>query len=148
MVRKQPSRLISTISANWSGEVSQDGVSIGPVPPATLTRMSSRSSKRVRAVSIAASTSGALVTSQRASSTVRPSARASAATGSIAARSRPSSMRSAPSRASIKVIAAPMPLAGPVTTATFPANSIPISLSSSRCRWHCDRAPGRWASVS
>jgi hypothetical protein len=34
--------LSSTIWSKSSGVVSQDGVSIGPLPPATLTRMSIR----------------------------------------------------------------------------------------------------------
>jgi hypothetical protein len=89
---------------------------IGPVPPATLIRISIRPPNFARTLAMAASTASGSVTSQEKISACTPIALASPATGSIAPVSRPSRARFAPSRANPREIAAPMPLAGPVTT--------------------------------
>ena len=118
MVLKQPFMLSSTIWSNSSGVVSQPVLPIGPEPPATLTRISTPSPKAAASLTMR-SQSAAWVTSHFTTITLTPMARASKATGSIAARSRPASARCTPSRAKARLIAAPMPLAGPVTIATL-----------------------------
>ena len=129
MVRKQPFMFSSITSSNASGVVSHAVVSSGPRPPATLTRMSMRPPKASRVFFTIASTSAASVTSHFASTTFRLNFFTSSVTGAIAAMSRPARQRSTPSFASASVIAAPMPLAGPVTIATFPFS--PSSIRSS-----------------
>ena len=61
------------------------------------------------------------VTSQATTWAARPSARTSSATPSSASVSRAVSTISAPSRANVVVMAAPMPFAAPVTIAFLPS---------------------------
>ena len=74
-----------------------------------------------------ARTSASEVTSQPTTKALRPRERTSSATASSAAVSRAASTTSAPSRARVVVIAAPMPFAAPVTIAFLPSSLIASS---------------------
>ena len=118
MVLKQPVMFSSTMSLNSSVVVSHPVLPMGPEPPATFTRMSMRPNC-ARAARASASVWSGSVRSQRTTMAGTPLARAACATGSMAAVSRPASTRAQPSSAKASVTAAPMPLAGPVITATL-----------------------------
>src|SRR5712692_2846394 len=119
MVWKQPFMLSVTMSSNSCGVVSTPVLPIGPEPPATLTRMSMRPKASLVACAACSHCTG-LVRSQGTMIASPPAVFAFAATGSIAAVSRPTKARRAPSAANAMVMAAPIPLAGPVITATRP----------------------------
>ena len=89
-----------------------------------------RPSNTSSALSTMASTSASAVTSQATTNASRPIAGTSAATSSSAAVSRALSTTSAPSRASVVVIAAPMPFAAPVTIAFLPSSFIVVPFYS------------------
>ena len=118
--RKVPRSLAATTWSKSATSMSCTGVSIGPVTPATLTRMSMRPSNTSSARATMARTSASEVTSQPTAKASRPRERTSSATASSGAVSRAASTTSAPSRASVVVIAAPMPFAAPVTIAFLP----------------------------
>ena len=86
-----------------------------------------RSSKNAFAFSTMAFTCLSSVTSVDTVSARRPRARTCSATSSSAPMSRAVSNTSAPSRASVSVIAAPMPLAAPVTMACLFSSFMRIS---------------------
>src|SRR3984957_9584543 len=118
MVWKHPFMLRVTISSNSSGVVCTPVLPIGPEPPATLTRISMRPPNWALVFSTAASHCLASVRSQGITIAVPPFALTSAATGSIAAVSLSISASLQPSAAKAWVMEAPMPLAGPVMSAT------------------------------
>ena len=101
---------------------------MGPVTPATFTRISILPSKVLSAFSTIVLTSMTEVTSTWTTSAIRPQLRTSAATSSIAATSRPARRRSAPSFAIFSVIALPRPFTGPVMIAFFPSSLMRSSL--------------------
>jgi hypothetical protein len=122
IVLKQPAMLRVTISSNSARVVSHPVLPIGPEPPATLTRTSMRP-KTSCDRAIAESTASVSVRSQAITVTSQPIPLAASDTGSMAATSRPTSASRQPSRAKPSVTAAPIPLAGPVMTATRPFNA-------------------------
>src|SRR5262245_19763642 len=129
VVRNAPSRWIASIcfhlaNSNWSR-----GATIWI--PALLTRMSSRPNAAI-ALAMPASTCCSLLTS-----IATPTARLPAPSSSFAAASAPCWFRSAmttlaPSRAKVRAISLPMPLAAPVTTATLFSRRIGFLLAANR----------------
>ena len=114
--RNVPRRFTAITWSKSSALISHTGVSIGPVTPAALTRMSMRPNvSRARATS--RSTAGSSVTSVGTAIALRPIALISTPSASSGPTSRAAIVRFAPSRASVRQISRPMPFAAPVTTA-------------------------------
>src|SRR5436305_1626955 len=125
MSRKTPVRLVSTMAAKSSGEVSSTGA-MQVTPAAGTTR--SAASQRARISSAQRSRATASRTSQ---GRMRPRSRcpASASVSSSGSCRRPSSARSYPRRASSRAISRPRPEPPPLTTATRASVLMARSLS-------------------
>src|SRR5258707_319183 len=130
MVWKHPFMLSVTMSSNSSGVVSTPVLPTGPEPPATFTRISMRPPYAALAALAASSHCFASVRSHGTMIASPPAACTAQATGSIALVSRPTRASRAPSAANASVIAAPIPLAGPVMTATRPLRFRSMEMSS------------------
>src|SRR5262249_38127444 len=107
----------------------------GPEPRATFTSTSIRP-KEERASSAAAMHCASSVTLHLTTTTSAPPAFAFSATGAIATTSRPASVSRQPSAAKARLIATPIPLAGPVIMTLRPRRSRSITerLDWSSCR--------------
>jgi hypothetical protein len=116
-----PRTLTSTICSHSLMGVPSAGPS--SITPALLTRVSSLPSPAT-AASTAAVAPSALVTSACSTRAWPESARMAAASSSSLSRRRATKATAAPSAASLRAVAAPMPLLAPVTSTTVSFNGI------------------------
>src|SRR6478736_5530168 len=116
-----PCTLTATIWSHSATGVSRAGPS--SMTPALLTRVSSRpSSASVRSTAAAACSS--LVTSASTTSAVPPAPAIVAASSASRSRRRATRATAAPSAASLRAVAAPIPLLEPVIRATVPVSGV------------------------
>ena len=115
-----PSRLLRTTAANPFGESVSAGE--GNCPPALFTSTST-CPKRASVASSSAATSASSRISQRTASGSLPASRSARSPCESRSSERPAMTTCAPSVASSSAVARPMPLAPPVTRATWPSKS-------------------------